>query len=103
MGTVRWDTDEMRDWSGNVNDNNQTYTQDVTELFQEIEGFVKADFRGGVADEFFDMYEANKQQFTSTTEVIEDAINFVNKKADTAESEEQELANSMKKNNYFNI
>ncbi len=99
---IKYNTDNMRTWANTTNESNENYGTDIEGLFTDIDTFVHADFKGGLADDFFNSYEENKKYFLENKQNFEDVVKLVNNKSDNMESNEQELANQIRRNNYLN-
>ena len=99
---IKYNTDNMRTWANTTNESNENYGTDIQGLFNDIDTFVHAGFKGSIADEFFNSYEEKKKYFLENKQSLEDAIRYVNEKSDNIESNEQDLANQIRKNDYLN-
>ena len=98
---VSHNTERMKEWSTNVRDKVSTYHDDIINLYQGVESFIGTGFKGGLADEFLETFEGKKQFFLDNEEVLNECADFLSKRADNIESEEQELMHQIKNDDYF--
>ena len=99
---VRYNSEEMRNWSNTVLKGNDSYYDNVNSLFNEVEGFIGTGFTGDLAEDFLASFQDKKKYFIETKDVIEECGNLISKRADNIDTEEQELMNKIKNENYFN-
>ncbi len=99
---VKYNTEEMREWANSVLKSNDSYYDNVTSLFTEVENFIGTGFTGDLADDFLASFQDKKKYFIENKDVIEECGQLISKRADKIDSDEQELMNKVKNENYFN-
>ena len=98
---VSYNTEQMREWANKLSGNNDTYYDNITKLFQEVEGFVGSGFTGGLADEFLASFQDKKKYFIENKTVIDECTDLITKRANKIDSDEEELMNQIKNDNYL--
>ena len=99
---VSYNTEQMREWSNKITNNNDSYFDNITKLFQEIESFVGSGFTGGLADEFLESFQDKKKYFIDNKDIIDECTELITKRANKIDSDEEELMNQIKNDTYFN-
>ena len=99
---VRYNSEEMREWANSVLRGNESYNDSVNTLFNEVESFIGSGFTGDLAEDFLASFQDKKKYFIETKDIIDECGNLISKRADKIDSDEQELMNQIKKENYFN-
>lgn len=98
---VSYNTERMKTWSNNMADNANTYYDNITKLYQEVEGFIGSGFTGGLAEEFLASFQDKKHFFMENKEVIEECANLISERAGKINNDEEELMSRIKNDNYF--
>ena len=98
---ISYNTERMREWSNRVNEENNSYYDNITKMFQEVENFVGSGFTGGLADEFLSSFQDKKKYFIENNSIIEECTDLINKRANKIDSDEQELMNQIKNDSYL--
>ena len=99
---VSYNTERMKGWSANMAENANSYNDNITKLYQEVEGFIGSGFTGGLAEEFLASFQDKKHFFLENKNVIEECANLISKRANKIDNDEQELISRIKNDNYLN-
>ena len=99
---VSYNSEEMRNWANNVLRSNDSYYDNVKNLFDEVESFIGTGFTGDLADDFLASFQEKKRYFVENKDIIDECANLIFQRADKIESDEQELMNKIHNEDYFN-
>ena len=100
---ISYSTDQMREWSDNMRNMASEYDNNIRALYQELESFIGSGFTGGLADEFLSSFQDKKKEFIENKNIIEECAKFINDRANKINSDEEEISNRIKNDNYFDI
>ena len=100
---ISYSTDQMREWSDNMRNMANEYDNNIRALYQELESFIGSGFTGGLADEFLSSFQDKKKEFIENKDIIEECAKFITDRANKINSDEEEISNRIKNDNYFDI
>ncbi len=92
MSIVSHDTEQMRNWSGNMENQANDYDSLINRLYAIIDGFVGSpQFKGGLSSDFLDKVLSKKSAFMQYSETFRDCSELINSTAGRIDSDEEAL------------
>jgi len=100
MEIISHNTDAMRDWSGNIDEQANNYDTLIEDLYKLIDQFVGSeDFKGGLSTDFQDTVVAQKPEFLKYSETFRECVDLINKTATNIDDDEADLKNNISNSN----
>ena len=101
MSNISYNSERMKEWSMNINKNNDSYYDNITKLYDEVGGFIGSGYSGGLAEEFLASFDEKKQYFIESKDVVEECAMIISQRADNINDSEQQLLNQIRNEDYF--
>lgn len=90
--TVSHNTEAMRSWSTNMNENADNYDMLVNRLYALVDQFVgSSDFSGGLSSDFMDKVLSQKPAFERFSTTFKECAKLINDRSRKIDSDEAEL------------
>lgn len=92
MSIVSHDTDQMRNWSDNIENQANDYDSLINRLYAIIDGFVGSpQFRGGLSNDFLEKVLSKKSAFMQYSETFRECSELIATTAGKIDSDEDAL------------
>lgn len=98
---VGHNTQEMRDWSSDVENCADEYKDSIESLYNLIDGFVASDFTGGLSGQFQSSVLEQRDRFNSLAEVLQEISDCIKQTSSVIDDDEAELKQMMDNSSVF--
>lgn len=71
-GTVGHNTEEMRRWSGDINNASGEYESLISEIYNAVDRFVSSDFTGGISGHLEEQILSQRANFQNLSECLQE-------------------------------
>ena len=89
---VSHDTNAMRTWSNNVDQNSGDYDDLISKFYAIVDQFVGSpQFKGGLSDEFFNVVINQRNTFLQYSETFRECAKYMTTKAGNIDSDEAQM------------
>ena len=103
MDIVGHNTEKMRTWSNDMNNNSNEYGTLIRNLYNLVEEFANSnEFKGGLSDEFLQSFLAMKQEYLSYENIFNECTELINAKAHSIDADDSYLQNRVRSGNPLN-
>lgn len=92
MSIVSHDTEQMRNWSGTMENNANDYDSLINRLYTLIDGFVGSEqFRGGLSGDFLEKVLSKRTTFMQYSDTFRECSELITQTAGRIDSDEEAL------------
>ena len=99
MAQISHNTENMRKWSGDITEAQETFNSYYEKLYQIIERFGNEIFEGNLSKDFQDYVLDKKDKFKSLGETLGECAELVSKTSQKIDSDTESLKNDIKYKN----
>ena len=86
---VSHDTNAMRDWSNNMEQQSGDYDDLISRFYALVDQFVgSAEFKGGLSEDFYNMVIDKRNEFERYSDTFRECAKILSGRADNIESDE---------------
>ena len=101
MGITSFDTEQMRSYSGNIEECANIYKDNVDYLYRLVEELVADDFTGDVGTGFSEEVLSKKTYYMGMYDTLVDCAGLIKEKSARIDDNTQMLNNQIRSGNYF--
>lgn len=101
MGITAFDTEQMRSYSGNIEECANIYKDNVDYLYRLVEELVADDFTGDVGTGFSEEVLSKKTYYMGMYDTLVDCAGLIKEKSARIDDNTQMLNNQIRSGNYF--
>ena len=101
MGITAYDTEQMRSYSGNIEECANIYKDNVDYLYRLVEDLVADDFTGDVGTGFSEEVLSKKTYYMGMYDTLVDCAGLIKEKSARIDDNTQMLNNQIRSGNYF--
>ena len=101
MGITAYDTEQMRSYSGNIEECANIYKDNVYYLYRLVEELVVDDFTGDVGTGFSEEVLSKKTYYMGMYDTLVDCAGLIKEKSARIDDNTQMLNNQIRSGNYF--
>ena len=101
MGITAYDTEQMRSYSGNIEECANIYKDNVDYLYRLVEELVADDFTGDVGTGFSEEVLSKKTYNMGMYDTLVDCAGLIKEKSARIDDNTQMLNNQIRSGNYF--
>jgi hypothetical protein len=101
MGITAYDTEQMRSYSGNIEESANIFKDNVDLLYRLVEELVADDFTGDVGTGFSEEVLSKKNYYLGMYDTLVDCAGLIKEKSGIIDDNTQMLNSQIRSGNYF--
>lgn len=101
MGITAFDTEQMRSYSGNIEESANIFKDNVDLLYRLVEELVADDFTGDVGTGFSEEVLSKKTYYMGMYDTLVDCAGLIKEKSARIDDNTQMLNSQIRSGNYF--